>query len=74
MDHAIGYAWPAPILKDYLYYGIMYELEADKERLLNKAEWTSGRNAKHAGEKLFPPEALIIRNVVACYFGPRTRV
>ena len=62
MDHAIDYAWPAPILKDNLYYGIMYELEADTERLMNRKEWVRG-NSKHAGEKLFPPEALIIRNV-----------
>ena len=62
MDHAIGYAWPAPILEDNLYYGIMLELEADTERLMNKNEWASG-TSKHSGEKLFPPEALIIRNV-----------
>ena len=62
MDHAIGYAWPAPILQDNLYYGIMYELEADTQRLMNKNEWASG-TSKHSGEKLFPPEALIIRNV-----------
>ena len=63
MDHAITFAWPAPILQDNLYYGIMYELEADRERLMNGKEWASGRNVKHSGEKLFPPEALIIRNV-----------
>ena len=40
----------------------MYELEADTERLMNGKEWASGRS-KHSGEKLFPPEALIIRNV-----------
>ena len=63
IDHAIDYAWPAPILEDNLYYGIMLELEADTERLMNKNEWASGFNHKHSGEKLFPPEALIIRNV-----------
>ena len=62
MDHARGYDWPAPILKDNLYYGIMYELEADIERLMNREEWASGKS-KHCGEMLFPPEALIIRNV-----------
>ena len=62
MDHASGDAWPAPILQDNLYYGIMYELEADTERLLNSNEWVSGAS-KHGVEMLFPPEALIIRNV-----------
>ena len=62
VDHAISYAWPAPILQDNLYYGIMYELEADTERLMNREEWASGKS-KHCGEMLFPPEALIIRNV-----------
>ena len=62
MDNAIRYAWPAPILEDNLYYGIMLELEADTERIMNRHEWASGRS-RHAGEKLFPPDALIIRNV-----------
>ena len=62
MNNAIGYAWPAPILEDNLYYGIMLELEADTERIMNRHEWASGRS-RHAGEKLFPPDALIIRNV-----------
>ena len=62
MDHAIDYAWPAPILKDNLYYGIMYELEADRSRLMNCKEYASGTN-RHRGEMLFPLDALIIRNV-----------
>ena len=63
MDHGIAYAWPAPFLEDNLYYGIMYELEADISRLINKGEFFNGKNRKHPGEMLFPPEALIIRNV-----------
>ena len=63
MDHGIAYAWPAPFLEDNLYYGIMYELEADESRLINKGEFFNGKNRKHPGEMLFPPEALIIRNV-----------
>ena len=63
MDHAIDYAWPAPILKDNLYYGILYELEADRSRLVNWKEYVSGKNTRHPGEMLFPPDALIIRNL-----------
>ena len=63
MDHGFSYAWPAPFLKDKLYYGIMYELEADRGRLINHREFFNGKNRKHPGEMLFPPEALIIRNV-----------
>ena len=63
MDHGFSYACPATFLKDKLYYGIMYELEADRGRLINHREFYNGKNRKHPGEMLFPPEALIIRNV-----------
>ena len=63
MDHAIDYPWPAPILKDNLFYGIMSELEADRSRLVNWKEYASRKNNIHPGEMLFPPDALIIRNL-----------
>ena len=62
LDHVVQYAWPGPFLKDNLYYGLIFELEADATMLMNKKEWSSGTN-KHSGEMLFPPEALRIRYV-----------
>lgn len=54
LHHAVGYAWPSNFLKDNLYYGIVFEIEADVDKILKRCR---------RGEVLMAPDGLIIRNV-----------
>ena len=51
MDHGMKYAWPSVFLLDNLYYGIMFELEADPSCV----------KKHHRGEVLMSPQGLRIR-------------
>jgi hypothetical protein len=53
LHHALQYSWPSNFLLDNLYYGIMFELEADSTKVL----------MRHRGEVLLPPDAIVIRSV-----------
>ena len=53
MEHAMHYAWPANFLQDNLYYGLLFELEIDKQHVLERRK----------GEVLVPAKFARIRAV-----------